>query len=152
MRGRGTGIYPFNRNKIPDYFFEIFDNSAANQINKNLPQDFLEDDNNYLFLFDNEEQDRDQNIPEENDNEETSSKFLHEAAPVPNIPINQSKRKQSARILVHSEVNLTTQTQDAVEINQEKNETKTDSDNNQTEVYLNIGKKGKTAATNSKKN
>lgn len=136
-----TGIYPFNRNKIPDYFFEIHDNSVANNTQENLPQDFFENDDNYVFLFENENE----NISNDgNVNDETPSKFLHEVAPVPMIPINQSKRKMSARILVDSDDNSVTQMDDERTDKGTKNE--------QIQEPLNSKSKGKAVAAIKKKN
>lgn len=114
MRGNGisgfsaTGIYPFNRNAVPDYFYAISDSSMlSHHVNSTTVQPiidktFLENDDNYVFFFEDEINEPSASTTKINDTgADTPSKILFEIAPVPQIPINKSKRKQSAKILVH---------------------------------------------------
>ncbi|KAK4881989.1 hypothetical protein RN001_005308 [Aquatica leii] len=99
---------------------QFLENSTA--ITPIIDENFLKNDKNYIFLFD--DQINEENTPKTNSGEKESeqvepiaststiqisdigedspSKILFEIAPVPQIlPINKSKRKQSAKILTH---------------------------------------------------
>lgn len=103
---RATGIFPYDASVIPDHFFAISDAASAGvQIQKQqvipeetftitdtVPEDILavEDLNNST-------------TDPESEVKESPSKFLKEIAPVPSIPFNISKRKQSAIVLTSPE-------------------------------------------------
>lgn len=150
-----TGIYPYNRDTIPDYFYQISDSCNKTQEIAKPPDkeiEFLENNDNYLFVFEDTENcsgDRshyleleeeirkaedlladDQNkcstenrreepkqideaIPststysemQNKTHEESSSKHLHDIAPIPQLPCQEQKKKQNAKVL--SSKNLT---------------------------------------------
>lgn len=122
---KATGIYPYDPSVIPEHFFNISDAACADiQVPSH---EVLSEETATAEIFNGSASTRQPElketppkevVPEEvaaakglddlatdsqPEAKETPSKFLREIVPVPTIPINTSKRKQSAMILTSPE-------------------------------------------------
>lgn len=122
---RATGIYPLDRNAIPDHFFVISDVSNTPQRTAVVSEAPTVDSSVPKASFPNSGPSSVKHVTAENENPQpgtskepsvtpekhpedeihiiTPSKFLHDIRPVPQIPLKLSARKQSAIILTSPE-------------------------------------------------
>lgn len=91
---KATGIYPYDPSIIPEHCFNISDTLCAHVPVSNpvLPEETAAAE-----IFNNSATNSQLKL------KETPSRLLREIAPVPTIPINTSRRKQSAMILTSPE-------------------------------------------------